>query len=337
MINNSIEAIPDKGKVLISIDSISDEFFNVTVEDNGKGIPSDVLSKLGEKGFSFGKQTSGAGLGVYHAKKTIEAFGGSFNVSSLIGKGTLITLSLPRSEPPSWFLERLNISDETQIAILDDDLSFHQIWAERLGKNAKLRHFSSTDEFSDFVRSNGSNNFLYLIDYNLSGHATGIEVIKGLNISGSSILVTSKFDDSLVKQEASLLNIKIIPKEFAGFIPITFTESDLELYESILIDDDRWIRAGWERRAKEVGIKFKAFEAPDLMRGMLNKIDKENTSIFIDSNLGSDQVAGEFFASILRDEGFKKLILVTGYKQDDFNKYPWLQVEDKQCPFGVNI
>jgi len=43
----------------------------VFVQDNGKGIPASVLSKLGQMGFTHGKEgtESGSGLGVYHAKK----------------------------------------------------------------------------------------------------------------------------------------------------------------------------------------------------------------------------------------------------------------------------
>ena len=38
---------------------------------------------------------SGNGLGVYHAKKTIEDHGGRFNILSQIGEGTVVSIYLP--------------------------------------------------------------------------------------------------------------------------------------------------------------------------------------------------------------------------------------------------
>ncbi len=69
------------------------------VSDNGKGIPSHILARLGEHGISYGKKgtESGSGLGIYHAKKTVEEWGGKFEVRSREGIGTAIEIKLPKS------------------------------------------------------------------------------------------------------------------------------------------------------------------------------------------------------------------------------------------------
>ena len=96
LLNNSIESLHSKvnGQIEIRTEYI-DHKLAISISDNGCGIPPELLSKIGDKGFSTGK--SGHGLGVYHAKCAIESFGGSFSIISKTegGAGTLVTLVLP--------------------------------------------------------------------------------------------------------------------------------------------------------------------------------------------------------------------------------------------------
>ena len=98
LINNSVEAVNDGGEIKISLRATKQRI-NFSVADNGNGMNDSVLKRFGEKGFSSGKEnsTSGSGLGVYHAKKLVERFGGSFSVFSRVGQGTIVTLGFPRS------------------------------------------------------------------------------------------------------------------------------------------------------------------------------------------------------------------------------------------------
>jgi signal transduction histidine kinase len=98
LINNAVEALIDrKGKISVAIRTYK-ESVSLSVKDNGKGIPPEVLDKLGMAGFSYGKEGAegGNGLGIFHAKKTIEALGGRFNISSQVGAGTIVEIGFPR-------------------------------------------------------------------------------------------------------------------------------------------------------------------------------------------------------------------------------------------------
>ena len=98
LINNSIEAFQGLGLVRVGL-STEGQLIKITIQDNGPGMSPEVLNQLGERGFSFGKDgtQSGSGLGVHHAKQTVERARGKFLVTSQLGKGTEIHLSLPRS------------------------------------------------------------------------------------------------------------------------------------------------------------------------------------------------------------------------------------------------
>jgi len=95
LMNNSIEAIGvSEGETKVSLRVYENES-EIFISDNGPGIAPEILDRLGERGFSHRKQ--GNGLGVYHAKSTIEEAGGKFSISSQLGVGTMVSLRLPKT------------------------------------------------------------------------------------------------------------------------------------------------------------------------------------------------------------------------------------------------
>lgn len=101
LVSNAIEACDGNGMILVSMDEIDGQI-RITIQDNGRGIPASVLNRIGERGFSHGKEgtRSGSGLGVFHARTTIENAGGRIAIESTVGAGTKVTLTLPKCEPP---------------------------------------------------------------------------------------------------------------------------------------------------------------------------------------------------------------------------------------------
>ena len=96
LLNNAIEAIEDRaGEINISIEK-RNEFVDVEIRDNGKGIPKSILEKILKEHISYGKER-GNGLGLKHAIETIKSVGGTFNILSNPGLGTSTRVSLPVS------------------------------------------------------------------------------------------------------------------------------------------------------------------------------------------------------------------------------------------------
>ena len=126
IINNAVEATHHEGEVLIEL-RITDDKIIVSIADNGIGIPHNLLSKVTEEGFSFGKE-GGEGLGLFHAKTQIEKLNGTLKIESIEGKGTRVSIKLKRCHTPSWFVEKLFIQESSKIIILDDDRSIHDLW-----------------------------------------------------------------------------------------------------------------------------------------------------------------------------------------------------------------
>jgi len=69
----------------------------VSVRDNGPGIPSDKLSEIFKPFFTTKNQ--GTGLGLPISRKIVEAHGGQLHVESTLGEGATFYVWLPRERP----------------------------------------------------------------------------------------------------------------------------------------------------------------------------------------------------------------------------------------------
>lgn len=226
LINNSVEAIKDDGKITVGITGTNSSTTSIVIEDTGHGIPSEVMEKLGQRGSTFGKET-GYGLGLSHAKQMIESSGGTLTIESNSASGTTIKLKLPTAQPPWWFVDRIDIENVKRIVSVDDDQTIHQVWAGRLqNRSLSVEHvmFTSIEKFMEWMREdqNTQGNF-YLIDYEFLGQSmNGLELIEKMKIAPHSLLITSRHDEPRVRQQAKLLGVKIIPKVLATIVPIEF-------------------------------------------------------------------------------------------------------------------
>jgi signal transduction histidine kinase len=338
LINNSVEALSNRtGKVLISV-SCSGKQVLIKVEDNGIGIPNEFLDKVGEVGFSVGKTGfgSGNGLGLSHAKKTVESAGGNFRIESTMGSGTAISISFEKAAAPSWFVEEVKIRKNMFIASLDDDISIHQIWKnrfQRLGNATKFithKPFTSGQEFIRWVEVSRKEDLslfqvqpLFLIDYELLGQKnTGLELIEKLQIAKNSILVTSRYEEDHIRDVCEQLGIKLIPKSMAGLVPI-IEETNREVFDGILIDDDRLVHACWRSEANSRNKKYLGFSHPEEFLFESNRIHFDS-KIFVDSNLGNG-IKGEEFSKVIYNIGFKNIFLCTGYPEDSLPDMFWVK------------
>ena len=153
---------------------------------------------------------------------------GELAIKSTLGKGTTVEITLPRIAQPSWCVPEINISAGSPVVVLDDDPSIHQIWADRfesLGikqKGIKLLHFSLAKDLLNWSSQNpNAAKTIYLCDQELLGqNHNGLQVIEELGIEKQSVLVTSRYDDKEIRLSCAGINVPLIPKAFAGFVPI---------------------------------------------------------------------------------------------------------------------
>ena len=97
MVINACEAMAGKkGALDISARVASDkpDKVEVTVSDNGRGIPKENLRKLFDLFFTT-KGSQGTGVGLSMAYRIVKDHNGDINIESEVGKGTKFTISLP--------------------------------------------------------------------------------------------------------------------------------------------------------------------------------------------------------------------------------------------------
>lgn len=330
LINNSVESFCDQsGHITVGIESYDDSI-QLFVKDNGCGIDPYILKQLGTQGISHGKEdlpNSGNGLGIYHAKKTIEALKGQLIIESQLGIGTKVSLLFKKSMPPIWFASTLTLEGKTKIVCVDDDVSIHNIWDKKfenlkLDSNSDLIHLSSGDNLEKWIKEhpNDIDNTLFLMDYEFLGHPlSGLDLIEKFKLENKAILVTSRFEELSIQEKCTKVGVKLIPKGMASLVPIYKSHIN-KYYDACLIDDDHLIRMTWELSAKNYKKSILTFDSYESFCSKAKSIENQ-TPIYVDVNLGNG-VIGTDIAIKLYNMGYKNIYLTTGYEPSEIDNIP---------------
>ena len=138
-------------------------------------------------------------------------------------RGTSVTIKIPITEKPNYYLSEINIKNKTTIIIIDDDKISHEIWDDRLSKiKINVIHFYSISDLKIYFSKNQDYNkkiILCAFQFNYCIE-NGLDAILLLKIENNSIIVSSYFDDQEILKKLERHNIKIIPKSIISTINI---------------------------------------------------------------------------------------------------------------------
>ncbi len=99
VVDNAFKFTGEPGGIAVTLQMVG-EGCQIVVSDTGTGIPRDELPKVFEKFYQIDTghtgQVRGFGLGLYYAREFVQLHGGSIGIVSETGKGTTVTISLPR-------------------------------------------------------------------------------------------------------------------------------------------------------------------------------------------------------------------------------------------------
>ncbi|WP_339634145.1 sensor histidine kinase [Bizionia echini] len=97
LVKNGIQAIPEDSlktpKIVVEVRD-DDDFVNIIVTDNGKGISEENMVKIFEPKFTT--KTSGMGLGLGMVKNIVETYNGNITFTSQLNEGTTFTVTIPK-------------------------------------------------------------------------------------------------------------------------------------------------------------------------------------------------------------------------------------------------
>ncbi len=97
LLDNARKAISKNGKISLLAKRLSVDRFVIVVEDNGKGIPKEELSRITEIFYMVDKsrlKDGGVGIGLALCKEIVEIHDGEMKFESQVGNGTRVYLDL---------------------------------------------------------------------------------------------------------------------------------------------------------------------------------------------------------------------------------------------------
>jgi signal transduction histidine kinase len=93
LLQNAREALGQKGNVFVSADCRRDYSVEISVRDDGPGVPPDKIERIFEAYYTT--KEKGTGLGLAIAKHNVELYGGTVRVESKSGQGAAFLLLFP--------------------------------------------------------------------------------------------------------------------------------------------------------------------------------------------------------------------------------------------------
>ncbi len=97
LMKNAVQASPADAPVVLRT-ALASGRVRASVIDRGKGMPPDVLARVGEPFFTTKVPGEGMGLGLFLTRALAEQLGGEFRITSSPGVGTEATIELPATQ-----------------------------------------------------------------------------------------------------------------------------------------------------------------------------------------------------------------------------------------------
>ena len=98
LIDNARKSISGEGVIVLRGAGLSESEYSISVEDDGKGIPEQEISRITEAFYMVDKSRSrasgGAGLGLAICHEIVKLHGGDMRFDSILGQGTKVTLEM---------------------------------------------------------------------------------------------------------------------------------------------------------------------------------------------------------------------------------------------------
>ncbi|MED1091033.1 ATP-binding protein [Bacillus paramycoides] len=108
ILQNSIEAMPDGGKISIHMKEMNEDGVIIDIVDEGIGIPEERIKRLGEPFYST--KEKGTGIGLMLSYKIIDSHQGAISIMSDVGVGTTVTIYLPKTQSELYISKSENKS-----------------------------------------------------------------------------------------------------------------------------------------------------------------------------------------------------------------------------------
>ena len=221
---NAVDAMPENGTLTLHTRNVDSDWIEVLVEDNGMGMPKEVLEKAMEPFFTTKETGKGTGLGLSMVFSTVKAHGGQMASDSNPGQGTRVMLRFPACEQESPVQVEPAGAEPTapppgalKVLLIDDDDLIQgsvQMILEVLGHTAVKAALSGEEALT--ILGAGFEPDLVILDMNMPGLG-GIGTLphlRALRPEVPVLLATGRVDQTALTLASAYPDITLMAKPF---------------------------------------------------------------------------------------------------------------------------
>ncbi len=181
------EGKPDQNEVRLVLRRGGEGMVVAEVRDTGSGIPPEVLGRVFDPFFTTKPVGVGTGLGLALCHAFISSMGGSIEVESQVGQGTLFRVTLPVAKEqleraPTVTSARASRMARGRVLVVDDDPLVSSALRRTLAREHEVEVVVSSRQAQELLTSPGGNYDLILCDL-MMPEITGMELHARLEAS----------------------------------------------------------------------------------------------------------------------------------------------------------
>jgi PAS domain S-box-containing protein len=226
---NARDAMPNGGKFVVSArnvtltrhsapGSLAGDFVALTLTDTGEGISPENLSKVFEPFFTTKEVGQGTGLGLSQVYGFTKQSGGTATVETELGRGTSITLYLPRSESQTVTavdaVAQVPAGGSETILVVEDDPEVAEISRSLLAQLGYRTLVAADARRALEVLAGASTIDLVFSDVMMPGGMSGVELARTIRqrYPRLGVLLTTGYSGAA--QEAVRAGMPLISKPY---------------------------------------------------------------------------------------------------------------------------
>lgn len=226
LVNNAIEATSNKENKIVDVFMVANgSEVKIVVQDNGKGMPRNMIDKIYDRVHVETTKKDGNGIGLGQILSAIDLYNGTFEIDSKEGVGTRFSISFPRIEVPKYIQNKITLEKGYVVLCLDDDNSMQYVWEKLFypyKNDLSLMFFTEVKDAEVFINSYEYPEKVFVIsDYELRNQDTnGLYFILQHNKRSKSLIVTSINDNKEINEKIECAGINMLPKQFLSNLEI---------------------------------------------------------------------------------------------------------------------
>jgi two-component system, cell cycle sensor histidine kinase and response regulator CckA len=232
LVVNARDAMPDGGVIVIRTDHVTvavpdttvppGDWTTLLVADTGVGMSSDVRARAFEPFFTTKQMGCGTGLGLSTVYGIVRQSGGYVTLESEPGRGTAVTIYLPRLGPaeqsPRAATKATSSMGSEIVLLAEDEEGVRRLTRQALERQGyRVLAASSADDALRMARGEGGRIDLVVTDVVMPGKS-GAELVDRLTVDrpGIRVLYMSGYtDDAILRHGVLEADVNFIQKPFA--------------------------------------------------------------------------------------------------------------------------